>query len=71
MLFDSRYRRPPLGVSSLDWAAHYRAAFFLGKLPFARWMTRILRSSCCVRAGAELPIDATDQAYENGRIRVT
>ena len=26
----ARYRRPSLGVSSLDWAAHYRAAFFSG-----------------------------------------
>jgi hypothetical protein len=59
----ARYRRPSLGVSSLDWAAHYRAAFFSGQATVCSVDDQDIAQFLLREGWAELPIDVTDQAY--------
>jgi len=58
----ARYRRPSLGVSSLDWAAHYRAAFFSGQATVCSVDDQDIAQFLLREGWAELPIDVTDQA---------
>jgi len=59
----ARYRRPSLGIFSLDWAAHYRAAFFSGQATVCSVDDQDIAQFLLREGWAELPIDVTDQAY--------
>src|ERR1700730_8082774 len=65
----ARYRRPSLGVSSLDWAAHYRAAFFSGQATVCSVDDQDIAQFLLREGWAELPIDVTDQAYVEVALR--
>ncbi len=65
----ARYRRPSLGVSSLDWAAHYRAAFFSGQATVCSVDDQDIAPFLLREGWAELPIDVTDQAYVEVALR--
>ena len=55
---------PPLiGRFLLDWAAHYRAAFFSGQATVCSVDDQDIAQFLLREGWAELPIDVTDQAY--------
>jgi hypothetical protein len=61
---------PPLiGRFLLDWAAHYRAAFFSGQATVCSVDDQDIAQFLLREGWAELPIDVTDQAYVEVALR--